>query len=278
MAKKGSQDDLKESSSMRIQKALAQLGVGSRRGIEKAIQENRIEVNNAPAHVGQAVSSKDKIVFDGKLIRLSDENLLPKILLYHKPDGEIVSKSDPKNRPSVFDNLPRLKKEKWVAIGRLDFNTSGLLIFTTYGYFANRLMHPRYEIEREYSVRILGELSEIQMKQLTEGILLEDGKARLESIIFEGGEGVNHWYKVTLKEGRNREVRRLFEKLGFTVSRLIRIRFGEIKLPSHLKRGMHIELSQKDVKEVLKGHGLDLTQFITPQITNKKRAKKNYPF
>ena len=278
MAKKGSQDDLKESSSMRIQKALAQLGVGSRRGIEKAIQENRIEVNNAPAHVGQAVSSKDKIVFDGKLIRLSDETLLPKILLYHKPDGEIVSKSDPKNRPSVFDNLPRLKKEKWIAIGRLDFNTSGLLIFTTYGSLANRLMHPRYEIEREYSVRILGELTEIQMKQLTEGILLEDGKASLESIIFEGGEGVNHWYKVTLKEGRNREVRRLFEKLGFTVSRLIRIRFGEIKLPSHLKRGMHIELSQKDVKEVLRGHDFDLTQFITPQITNKKRAKKNYPF
>ena len=278
MAKKGSQDDLKESSSMRIQKALAQLGVGSRRGIEKAIQENRIEVNNAPAHVGQAVSSKDKIVFDGKLIRLSDENLLPKILLYHKPDGEIVSKSDPKNRPSVFDNLPRLKKEKWVAVGRLDFNTSGLLIFTTYGSFANRLMHPRYEIEREYSVRILGELTENQMKQLTEGIFLEDGKASLESIIFEGGEGVNHWYKVTLKEGRNREVRRLFEKLGFTVSRLIRVRFGEIKLPSHLKRGMHIELSQKDVKELLRGHDFDLTQFITPQITNKKRAKKNYPF
>ena len=278
MAKKESQDDLKESSSMRIQKALAQLGIGSRRGIEKAIQENRIEVNNAPAHVGQAVSSKDKIVFDGKLIRLSDDILLPKILLYHKPDGEIVSKSDPKNRSSVFDNLPRLKKEKWVAIGRLDFNTSGLLIFTTYGSLANRLMHPRYEIEREYSVRILGELTEIQMKQLTEGVLLEDGKASLESIIFEGGEGVNHWYKVTLKEGRNREVRRLFEKLGFTVSRLIRIRFGEIKLPSHLKRGMHIELTQKDVKEVLKGHGLDLTQFITPQITNKKREKKNYPF
>ena len=139
-------------------------------------------------------------------------------------------------------------------------------------------MHPRYEIEREYSVRILGELTEIQMKQLTEGIVLEDGKARLESIIFEGGEGVNHWYKVTLKEGRNREVRRLFEKLNFTVSRLIRIRFGEIKLPTHLKRGMHLELSQKDVKEVLKEHGFDLTQFITPQVTTKKREKKNYPF
>ena len=278
MAKKESQNDLKESSSMRIQKALAQLGIGSRRGIEKAIQENRIEVNNKPAHVGQAVSPKDKIVFDGKLIRLSDEILLPKILLYHKPDGEIVSKSDPKNRPSVFDNLPKLKKEKWIAIGRLDFNTSGLLIFTTYGSLANRLMHPRYEIDREYSVRILGELTEIQMKQLTEGILLEDGKAKLQSINFEGGEGVNHWYKVTLKEGRNREVRRLFEKLNFTVSRLIRIRFGEIKLPTHLKRGMHLEISQKEVREVMKEHGFDLTQFITPQITNKKRAKKNHPF
>lgn len=278
MAKKKSQDDLKESSLMRIQKALAQLGVGSRRGIEKAITENRIEVNNAPAHIGQTVSSKDKIVFDGKLIRLSDETLLPKILLYHKPDGEIVSKSDPKNRPSVFDHLPRLKKEKWIAIGRLDFNTSGLLIFTTYGALANRLMHPRYEIEREYSVRVLGELTEIQMRQLTEGVLLDDGQARLESIIFEGGEGANHWYKVTIREGRNREVRRLFEKLNFTVSRLIRVRFGQIKLPSHLKRGMHLELTQKHVKEVLKEHNFELNQFKTPQITNKKKSKKNYPF
>jgi len=278
LAKKKSQDDLKESSLMRIQKALAQLGVGSRRGIEKAITENRIEVNNAPAHIGQTVSSKDKIVFDGKLIRLSDETLLPKILLYHKPDGEIVSKSDPKNRPSVFDHLPRLKKEKWIAIGRLDFNTSGLLIFTTYGALANRLMHPRYEIEREYSVRVLGELTEIQMRQLTEGVLLDDGQARLESIIFEGGEGVNHWYKVTIREGRNREVRRLFEKLNFTVSRLIRVRFGQIKLPSHLKRGMHLELTQKHVKEVLKEHNFELNQFKTPQITNKKKSKKNYPF
>ena len=278
MAKKKSQDDLKEFSLMRIQKALAQLGVGSRRGIEKAITENRIEVNNAPAHIGQTVSSKDKIVFDGKLIRLSDETLLPKILLYHKPDGEIVSKSDPKNRPSVFDHLPRLKKEKWIAIGRLDFNTSGLLIFTTYGALANRLMHPRYEIEREYSVRVLGELTEIQMRQLTEGVLLDDGQARLESIIFEGGEGVNHWYKVTIREGRNREVRRLFEKLNFTVSRLIRVRFGQIKLPSHLKRGMHLELTQKHVKEVLKEHNFELNQFKTPQITNKKKSKKNYPF
>mgnify|MGYP003989917731 CR=1 FL=1 len=278
MAKKKSQDDLKEFSLMRIQKALAQLGVGSRRGIEKAITENRIEVNNAPAHIGQTVSSKDKIVFDGKLIRLSDETLLPKILLYHKPDGEIVSKSDPKNRPSVFDHLPRLKKEKWIAIGRLDFNTSGLLIFTTYGALANRLMHPRYEIEREYSVRVLGELTEIQMRQLTEGVLLDDGQARLESIIFEGGEGANHWYKVTIREGRNREVRRLFEKLNFTVSRLIRVRFGQIKLPSHLKRGMHLELTQKHVKEVLKEHNFELNQFKTPQITNKKKSKKNYPF
>jgi 23S rRNA pseudouridine2605 synthase len=137
-------------------------------------------------------------------------------------------------------------------------------------------MHPRYEIEREYSVRILGELTEIQMKQLTEGIVLEDGKARLESIIFEGGEGVNHWYKVTIREGRNREVRRLFEKLNFTVSRLIRVRFGEIRLPFHLKRGMHLELSQKHVKEVLREHNFDVNQFKIPQISNKRKPKKNY--
>lgn len=276
MAQKKIKDNLEEASLIRIQKALAQQGVGSRRGIEKAILENRIEVNNSPAHLGQTVSSKDKIVFDGKLIRLSEDTLLPKILLYHKTDGEIVSKNDPKNRPSVFDHLPKLTKEKWVAIGRLDFNTSGLLIFTTHGALANRLMHPRYEIEREYSVRILGELTEIQMKQLKDGILLDDGKAALDSIVFEGGEGVNHWYKVTIREGRNREVRRLFEKLNFTVSRLIRVRFGEIRLPSHLKRGMHLELSQKHVKEVLREHNFDVNQFKIPQISNKRKPKKNY--
>ena len=276
MVQKKTKGTSQESSSMRIQKALAHLGIGSRRGIEKAIIEKRIEVNNSPAHIGQIVSSKDKIIFDGKLVKLSDETLLPKILLYHKPDGEIVSKNDPKKRPSVFDHLPKLKKEKWIAIGRLDFNTSGLLIFTTYGALANRLMHPRYEIEREYSVRILGELTEIHMQQLKEGVLLDDGKANLESIIFEGGEGANHWYKVTIREGRNREVRRLFERLNFTVSRLIRVRFGKIKLPSHLKRGMHLELSQRHVKEVLKDHDIDISTFKTPQISNKSRMKKSY--
>ena len=276
MVQKKTKGTPQESSSMRIQKALVHLGIGSRRGIEKAIIEKRIEVNNSPAHIGQIVSSKDKIIFDGKLVKLSDETLLPKILLYHKPDGEIVSKNDPKKRPSVFDHLPKLKKEKWIAIGRLDFNTSGLLIFTTYGALANRLMHPRYEIEREYSVRILGELTEIHMQQLKEGVLLDDGKANLESIIFEGGEGANHWYKVTIREGRNREVRRLFERLNFTVSRLIRVRFGKIKLPSHLKRGMHLELSQRHVKEVLKDHDIDISRFKTPQISNKSRMKKSY--
>ena len=276
MVQKKTKGTSQESSSMRIQKALAHLGIGSRRGIEKAIIEKRIEVNNSPAHIGQIVSSKDKIIFDGKLVKLSDETLLPKILLYHKPDGEIVSKNDPKKRPSVFDHLPKLKKEKWIAIGRLDFNTSGLLIFTTYGALANRLMHPRYEIEREYSVRILGELTEAHMQQLKEGVLLDDGKANLESIIFEGGEGANHWYKVTIREGRNREVRRLFERLNFTVSRLIRVRFGKIKLPSHLKRGMHLELSQRHVKEVLKDHDIDTSTFKTPQISNKSRMKKSY--
>ena len=276
MVQKKTKGTPQESSSMRIQKALAHLGIGSRRGIEKAIIEKRIEVNNSPAHIGQIVSSKDKIIFDGKLVKLSDETLLPKILLYHKPDGEIVSKNDPKKRPSVFDHLPKLKKEKWIAIGRLDFNTSGLLIFTTYGALANRLMHPRYEIEREYSVRILGELTEIHMKQLKEGVLLDDGKANLESIIFEGGEGANHWYKVTIREGRNREVRRLFERLNFTVSRLIRVRFGKIKLPSHLKRGMHLELSQRHVKEILKDYDIDISTFKTPQISNKSSMKKSY--
>ena len=229
------------------------------------------------AEIGQSVSSSDKIIFDGNLIKLGDEKILPRILIYHKPDGEIVSKSDPKGRVSVFDNLPRTKNSKWVSIGRLDFNTSGLLLFTTFGDLANRLMHPRYEIDREYSVRILGTLSDKKLIKLTNGIALEDGIAKLESIVFEGGEGANHWYKVVLKEGRNREVRRLFEYFNITVSRLIRIRFGGFLLPSHLKRGMYSELDQKEVVSILKSLDINPNQFTQPQLNKKNRSsnKKN---
>jgi 23S rRNA pseudouridine2605 synthase len=255
---------------VRIQKALSQMGIGSRRSIEKAIQEQKVLVNDQFATVGQSVISSDRIVFDGKLVRFDSILSLPRILIYHKPDGEIVSENDPKGRPTVFENLPKIKQAKWIAIGRLDFNTSGLLIFTSYGELANRFMHPRYEIEREYSVRILGELNPEDLSKLTKGVALDDGLAKFESISFQGGEGVNHWYQVILKEGRNREVRRMFESLGMTVSRLIRIRFGDIKLPPHVKRGMTIELGQNEVRKILKKFDIDSGDFIQTQIEDTK--------
>ena len=201
------QNTLQNSSGERIQKVLAQSGFGSRREIEKAIVDERVLVNNKIAKVGQSITPSDKISLNGKLIFLSNSNNLPRVLIYHKPEGEIVSENDPEGRTNVFQNLPRIKNGKWISIGRLDFNTSGLLIFTSNGELANKMMHPKYEVDREYSVRILGEVSEEQIKKFTKGIDLDDGTAKFESISFEGGEGANKWYRVVLKEGRNREVR-----------------------------------------------------------------------
>ena len=266
-----SQDD---NSGIRIQKLLAKIGVASRREIEKAIIEKRIFVNNVLAELGQSVSDKDEIVFDGKLINLTSDKVSPRILIYNKPEGEIVSESDPKGRATVFDHLPQIKNAKWISIGRLDFNTSGLLIFTSYGEFANRLMHPRYEIEREYSVRVLGELTNNQISQLRAGIKLEDGLAKFETISFKGGEGSNHWYQVTLKEGRNREVRRLFEFFNIIVSRLMRIRFGGIALPSNLKKGNYIELSEKEVLNILSKFNVNNAKFNKAQTSKVKKSRR----
>ena len=172
-------------------------------------------------------------------------------MLYHKPEGEIVSRDDPQGRPSVFDKLPQMQSSKWIAIGRLDYNTSGLLIFTTDGELANRLMHPRFEVEREYAVRIMGRLTPELMEQLTTGVKLEDGLAKFDYLSDEGGEGSNHWYRVILKEGKNREVRRMFEAVGMTVSRLMRVRFGPINLPPRLKRGKCLELNENEIRRLL---------------------------
>jgi 23S rRNA pseudouridine2605 synthase len=261
-------------SGVRIQKVLAQMGVGSRREIEKAIIEKRISVNNKLAEIGQLISNEDTLIFDGKLINLNSDKVLPRILIYNKPEGEIVSESDPKGRATVFDHLPKIKNAKWISIGRLDFNTSGLLIFTSYGEFANRLMHPRYEIEREYSVRVLGELTDNQISQLRAGIKLEDGLAKFEAISFKGGEGSNHWYQVTLKEGRNREVRRLFEFFNITVSRLMRIRFGGITLPSKLKKGNYIELNKKEVLNILSKFNVNYAKSNKIQTTMIKKDRR----
>ena len=260
-------------SGMRIQKLLAQNGIASRREIEKAIIEKRIMINNVLAELGQSVLETDQIIFDGKLVKLNSRKILPRILIYNKPEGEIVSEKDPKGRPTVFDRLPKIKNSKWISIGRLDFNTSGLLIFTTYGDFANRLMHPRYEIEREYSVRVFGELTSNQISQLISGINLEDGLAKFETIKFRGGEGSNHWYEVILKEGRNREVRRIFQFFSITVSRLIRIRFGSISLPSDLKKGKYFEYSQNEVIDILSKFNMNNDE-IQKNLRNKKNKKK----
>lgn len=231
----------------RLQKVLAQLGIGSRREIEEWVLAGRISVNGLPAELGQKIGPGDKVKYNGRLLPLKFNIRRARVIMYHKPEGEIVSKDDPEGRPSVFDRLSVVRKGRWIAIGRLDFNTSGMLLFTNDGELANRLMHPRYEFQREYAVRVLGQLEEAQMRALTEGIELEDGPARFLSLADEGGEGANHWYRVVLSEGRNREVRRMFEHFGLTVSRLIRVRFGPFSLPPRLKRGMWMELTETQV-------------------------------
>lgn len=229
----------------KLHKVLADAGIGSRRDMEELIISGRVSVNSEPAHIGQRVGTEDVVRVNGRVIKRPDADRPPRIIIYHKPAGEIVSHDDPKGRETVFSRLPKIRMGKWLSVGRLDLNTEGLLIFTTSGDLANRFMHPRYGAEREYAVRILGELSTQQMKQLTDGIELEDGMAQFGSIEFVGGEGSNRWYRVTINEGRNREVRRMIEAMGLTVSRLIRTRFGEVVLPSSLRRGRWEELSSE---------------------------------
>lgn len=270
--------DAPKGPTQRLHKLLALAGLGSRREMEALIKSGRVTINGKVATVGAAVSEYDIVRVDSRPIRLSFEPELPKVLIYHKPEGEIVSQDDPEGRASVFDKLPRVRGAKWIAIGRLDMNTSGLLIFTTSGELANRFMHPRYEVEREYAVRIFGELTEGQMLQLTQGIELEDGPANFDVIYPQGGEGSNHWYQVILREGRNREVRRLFEAFQLPVSRLMRVRFGPVNLPPRLKRGMMLELSQKEVTGLLEWAGLATPKVPPRQLTAREKEKAGVAF
>jgi 23S rRNA pseudouridine2605 synthase len=237
--------------SQKLQKVLAQAGLGSRRSMEELIQSGKVKVNGEVATLGQRVTSDDTILFGRRRIQFKVTTQLPRVILYHKPEGEIVTRDDPKGRVSVFDKLPAIRSAKWLAVGRLDFNTCGLLIFTTSGELANRLMHPRFEVEREYAVRIFGSLSNDVMRQLRAGVRLSDGLARFEELEVQGGEGRNRWYRVLLKEGRNRVVRRMFESLGLRVSRLMRIRFGIVALPPRLKRGTWVEIKEAEIRNLL---------------------------
>jgi 23S rRNA pseudouridine2605 synthase len=235
----------------RIQKILAEAGIASRREIEELIVAGRVSVNGMPSFLGQKIGPGDRVKVNGRLVNLRFAARLPRIMVYHKPEGEIVSMDDPEGRPSVFDRLPMLRRGRWIAIGRLDFNTSGLLLFTTDGTVANQLMHPRYQFEREYAVRLMGELDREKTDTLLTGVMLEDGLARFNHVHDGGGEGSNHWYRVSISEGRNREVRRMFEAVGLMVSRLIRVRYGPFVMPSRLKRGMWEELSPQEVCSAL---------------------------
>lgn len=252
----------------RLQKLLAQAGIGSRREMEEWITAGRVTLNGEVATLGMRAVAGDVVCADKRVIYVKGQEAqgLPRVLLYHKQEGEIVSRDDPKSRSSVFDNLPKLRGQKWIAIGRLDFNTSGLLIFTTSGDLANRLMHPRFEVEREYAVRVQGTMTEAQIEQvLKQGVALEDGLVKFEKLQDEGGEGFNHWYRVMLKEGRNRVVRRTFDALGLPVSRLMRVRFGIVHLPPRLKRGMTAELGEAEVAQVLEWAGLGRDSAAAPQ-------------
>ncbi len=241
----------------KLHKVLAEVGLGSRRDMEDLIISGRVSVNGEPAHIGQRILDTDVVRINGKIIQRRVSKRPPRVLVYHKPAGEIVSTDDPEGRPSVFERLPNMKAGKWLAVGRLDFNTEGLLLFTTSGDLANRLMHPRYGIDREYAVRTLGELEEGMRQKLLAGVELEDGLAQFSKIADGGGEGINKWYRVVIGEGRNREVRRMFEAVGLTVSRLIRTRYGALTLPRGLKRGRWEEMDEHAVRDLLSMNGLD---------------------
>ena len=231
----------------KLHKVLAQAGLGSRLEMEQLILEGRISVNAEPAHIGQRIQFGDTVKVNGKPVRVRIDAPPPRVIAYHKPAGEVVTHDDPQNRPTVFRRLPKLFQGKWQSVGRLDLNTEGLLLLTSSGELANKLMHPRFGLEREYAVRVLGALNNEEKKRLVEGVTLDDGVAQFGSIEAGGGEGANCWYRVTISEGRNREVRRMFEAVGHAVSRLIRIRYGAVVLPRGLKRGAFVELDENDI-------------------------------
>lgn len=252
MVKKEVVQEQPKSGPTRIQKLLAQMGVGSRRTIETWITEGKIQVNGKTAQLGQMVTARDKIQVAGKLIRVKDPIVkTTRVLIYHKPEGEICSHSSSEGKPSVFTNLPPLEEDKWVMVGRLDVNTAGLLLFTNNGELAHHLMHPRFQIERQYAVRVLGKVTNEMLTRLQQGVLLGDSKSYFKDLTYQGGEGANQWYHVTLTQGKYREVRELWASQGCMVSRLIRIKYGNIALPRDLKKGQFRELPSSQVQKMI---------------------------
>ncbi len=257
----------------KLQKVLARLGVGSRRDVEVWIAEGRVNVNGSVASLGQRVDSHDAITVDGHLIRREEAaESVRRVLIYNKPEGEVCTRDDPEGRPTIFDRLPRLRTGRWINVGRLDINTTGLLLFTTDGELANRLMHPSYEMDREYAVRVRGEVTEEMIERLLNGVMLEDGPAKFSDIQqAPGGEGFNHWYHCVVMEGRNREVRRLWESQGLVVSRLKRVRFGPVFLTSELTMGRYREMDQREIDILSEEVGLKPVAL--PGMTTKAREK-----
>lgn len=259
----------------KLQKVLARIGLGSRREIESWIGAGRISVNGQIASLGCRVDSLDQILVDGRPVKRDIANEeARRVMLYNKPEGEVCTRDDPEGRPTVFDRLPRLKHGRWINIGRLDINTSGLLLFTTDGELANRLMHPSYQMDREYAVRVMGEVDEEMIERLKTGVMLDDGPARFTDIVAAGGEGINRWYHVCLMEGRNREVRRLWESQGMRVNRLKRVRFGPVFLGPELPVGRWREMKQNEIDALSQEVGLESVALPAMKTSEKEKMQR----
>ncbi|MDE8603703.1 23S rRNA pseudouridine(2605) synthase RluB [Marinomonas sp. RSW2] len=259
----------------KLQKVLARAGQGSRREMETRIREGRVLVNGEVATLGDRVSLTDTISIDGYVIEATEAGENRRIIIYNKPEGEVCTRKDPEGRPTVFDKLPKLRGERWIAVGRLDINTSGLLLFTTDGELANRLMHPSTEIDREYLVRVMGEVTEENIAALKKGVIMDDGIAKFTDIVDGGGEGINRWFYVCLMEGRNREVRRLWESQGVKVNRLKRVRFGPIFLPSKAKVGRWVEMEDAEVNSLCAMVDLKVSE-LKPKTQQQKLELKRH--
>ncbi|MFG6159249.1 23S rRNA pseudouridine(2605) synthase RluB [Halomonas sp. 1390] len=262
----------------KLQKVLARAGLGSRREMETAIADGRVKVNGKVATLGDRIETRDRVALDDRPVTLRAAEEVPRrVIMYNKPEGELCTRKDPEGRRTVFDRLPRLKGERWIAIGRLDINTSGLLLFTTDGELANKLMHPSTQVEREYAVRVMGEVTQANVKAMVEGVMLDDGPANFTDVQEFGGEGINTWFHVVIMEGRNREVRRLWESQGLTVSRLKRVRYGNIFLDKRTKAGEWVELSQDEIDDLATTAGLAARKVpeLTPDEKNRWSRDKH---